>query len=94
MDKLQKILNTLCGLPVVGGYMTFFIGLIPAAPIFAIGLGDALAATLYGLLTAAWTFFLQKSGLLKIVTPFIPMPLWIFALAIAAYGVYRMIFGL
>lgn len=73
--------------------MAFFIGFLPAAPIFALGLGDAVAAIIYGLLTSAWTFFLDRSGLLKIVTPLIPVPLWIFALIISAYGVYRLIAG-
>ncbi|MGH1485263.1 MAG: hypothetical protein ACRBCI_03515 [Cellvibrionaceae bacterium] len=93
MEIVKKIVNGICSVPVVGGYLALLVAFAPALPIFLIGIDKSVAAVIGGLLIAIWCFALAKFNIIRIVTPFLPIPMWAFGLLIAGYGAYSLLLG-
>ena len=93
MEAIKKIINAITSIPVVGSYLAFVIGVLPGIPALFIVSNEAVAAILCGLIIAAWCFFLSKTNILKLMSPVIPVPFWMFGLAISGFGVFRLVTG-
>ncbi len=91
MDTLVKIVRTLASLPIIGGALVFVLGFFPLLAVIPFNLSTGLSIIIGGLLVAAWCYFLSAKKIINIVTPFIPIPLWVVGLLMAMVGVYGVI---
>ncbi len=91
MGFLVKIVRVLASLPIIGGALVFVIGFFPLLAIIPLNLSTGLSILIGGLLTAAWCYFLSAKKVINIVTPFIPIPLWIIGILVSGIGVYGII---
>jgi len=89
MQAVSKVIQSLCGIPIVGGFITLALAVLPGLPALFLIQNDALAAIVFGLIVAAWTFLLQHLKIIRIMAPLIPVPFWVVGLLMAAYGLAR-----
>lgn len=90
METIPKIVRALASLPLVGGVLVFVLGFLPLLLIIPLNLSNGLTMVIGGLLMAAWCYFLNVKKIINIVTPLIPIPLWILGIVMALAGVYGM----
>ena len=91
METLGKIVRGLASIPIIGGALVFVLGFFPLLAIVPLNLSNGLSLILGGLLMAAWCYFLNVKKIINIVTPLIPIPLWILGIVMALAGVYGMV---
>ena len=91
MEILSKIVRGIASIPLIGGALVFVLAFLPLLAVVPLNLSNGLSMIIGGLLMAAWCYFLKAKNIINIVTPFIPFPLWIFAVIMAIAGVYGMI---
>ena len=71
--------------------MVFVFGFLPLLLIIPLNLPNGISMIIGGLLMAAWCYFLKAKNVINIVTPLIPIPLWILGVVMAIAGVYGMV---
>ena len=91
MEIISKIVRTLASLPLVGGALVFVLGFLPLLLIIPLNLSNGVSMIIGGLLMAAWCYFLKAKNIINIVTPLIPIPLWILGFVMAIAGVYGIV---
>jgi hypothetical protein len=91
MEMISKIVRTLASIPVIGGALVFVLGFLPVILVLFLDLSNGLSMIIGGLLMAAWCYFLNAKKIINIVTPLIPIPLWIIGIVMALAGVYGII---
>jgi len=91
METLGKIIRGIASIPVVGGALVFVLGFLPVIAVIPLNLSNGLSMIIGGLLMAAWCYFLNAKKLINIVTPLIPIPLWILGIVMSIAGVYGIV---
>ncbi len=91
MNALKNTLNGLCSIPLIGGFIALLIAILPALVVFALGLSKEIEIIAFGLVIAVWCFFLDKTQIIKLAMPVLPLPFWVLGLLISASGVYQLI---
>ena len=95
MEALGKAVRGCCSIPLIGGFITLIIAILPLVIVipFINGLYQYLVTAVAGLLIAGWCFFLGKKKIINIVAPVIPVPMWVLGLVISGLALYQHIFG-
>lgn len=91
MEKLSKIIRGIASIPGVGGLFVLILGFSPLLLVIPLNLSNGISMIIGGLLMAAWCYFLSAKKIINIVTPLIPIPLWILGVVMAIAGVYGII---
>lgn len=89
--RLRQVIKSLCSIPVIGGFITLLIALLPGLLVFPIPLEQPVKVIIFGLLVSAWCFFLAKKYRINITLPVLPIPFWGLGLLISASGAYQFI---
>ena len=95
---MKNVVQKMCGMPVVGGFVALLIGLIlPLIPFVLlfekVGISKEVIMIFGGLSIAGWNYFLKKSGTVNITTPVIPIPVWIFGIIISLVSLGYVVTG-
>ena len=95
---MKNLIQKACGMPVIGGVVTLLIGIIlPIIPFIllskSIGISNEISMVFAGLAVAGWNYYLKKSNTINVVTPVIPIPVWILGIIIAAVSLGYVITG-
>jgi|GEM_PF-3888502 len=93
MEMLGKIVRGLASIPIIGGALVFVLGFLPLLLVIPLNLSNGISMIIGGLLMATWCYFLSAKKIINIVTPLLPLPLWIFGVIMALAGVYGIVTG-
>lgn len=72
----RTLLQGLLSLPLIGEYLTTFVGLVlPMLPLLVIGVKEFPFNLAYFVATILWLRFLEKTQGVRVTTPILPIPI-------------------